>query len=93
MREVKEETGLETENLEFFGTRNYVFETTVDGNHMTRHNIELVYLITPKKGQVNLSEEHEAFAWVKSDEARNYDVFKELPNFIKEAELKLNKKC
>ncbi len=90
-REVKEETDLDTEDIEYFNIRSYVFETRVDGKNIIRHNIDIAYLIKPKDSKVKLSDEHEDFCWIDSSSIKNYDTFKEIADLIKKAELKLKR--
>jgi 8-oxo-dGTP diphosphatase len=85
IREVKEETNLDLDELELFDIRSYTYKI----GETLKHNIDITYLFKPKKGQVKLSEEHEAFAWINSSNIHEYDLFGGVPELIKKAELKL----
>jgi len=61
LREIREETGLNTKILGFYTCRSYLSKNN------SQHNIELFYLLQLKSAdqtEIVLSPEHEAYLWV-----------------------------
>jgi len=76
MREIREETGLYTEVIHPISVRHF---TRKDGQVITM----LIFLCKPKKGQVEISEEHSDFRWI---ELKDYKKFLN-PFYYEEVEM------
>ena len=85
-REVEEETGLTIKTSKFLSSRSYTFEYQDDEGYKTRHNIELMFIVRVNEGKIRLSKAHEDISWVKPEESKSYDIFKDLPKILKQAD-------
>ena len=81
-REVKEETGLTIEIKKLVG----VFDYTTEKEDCIKDCTQINYLVKPiGKVEVNLSTEHEGFAWITENEINNYNISKETKEVIMKA--------
>ncbi len=80
-RETKEETNLDVEVIKLVNFKSYIFDTK---DHK-RHNIQLMFLCNALNEDVKLNpKEHDNHAWVTREEMKNYDIFEDMPDFIKD---------
>ncbi len=85
-REVEEETGLTIRSSKFLSSRSYTFDYQDDDGYKTRHNIELMFIVRVNEGRIRLSSAHENLSWVTPEESKSYDIFKNLPKILKQAD-------
>ena len=85
-REVEEETGLTIRSSKFLSSRSYTFDYQDDDGYKTRHNIELMFIVRVNEGRTRLSSAHENISWVTPEESKSYDIFKNLPKILKQAD-------
>lgn len=71
IREVKEETGLETEIVNIIDVFNFTVEKPEETRDVTQINFLLKLIGKP---DVKLSQEHQNFAWVEKDELPKYEL-------------------
>jgi len=76
VREVKEETGLEVENLKYLLSLTFI---RPDGIPVAT----LSFYGNWKSGEVKLNEENTDYKWVTAKESENYDLIKGILNEIK----------
>lgn len=82
IREVKEEAGLEVNILMPFS----VFDYQIEKPDEIRDSTQVNFLVTPaNNAQVELSKEHQAFAWVTKDEIDKYELTDATKNVIRKA--------
>ena len=82
IREVKEEAGLEVNILMPFS----VFDYQIEKPDEIRDSTQVNFLVTPtNNAQVELSKEHQAFAWVTKDEIDKYELTNATKNVIRKA--------
>ena len=79
IREVKEETGLTTEIIKMVDVFNFSVEKPDETRDVTQINF-LLKLIG--SSEVKLSEEHQNFAWITTDEINNYNLSEETKSAI-----------
>ena len=70
-REIKEETGLDICDIEFFFLHEFIFDKTF---HKKRHFLFLDHICKTTSTQVSLDQEGQEYVWVNSDEALNLQV-------------------
>jgi mutator protein MutT len=85
-REVEEETGLTIKTSKFLSSRSYTFDYQDDDGYKMRHNIELIFIVRVNEGKIKLSSAHEDLSWVTPEESKSYDIFKDLPKILKQAD-------
>lgn len=83
LREVKEETGLDIEIIMPFSVFDYQIENPKGIYDTTQVN----FLARPLKssGEVELSVEHQAFAWINENEIDEYNLTEKTKDVIKKA--------
>lgn len=82
LREVKEETGLNTEIVKIVGAFNFVIEKPEETRDVTQINF---LLKLAGESDVKLSNEHQNFAWITKDEVDNYNLSTETKSIILKA--------
>jgi len=70
-REIKEETGLDIYDVEFFLLQEFIFDKTF---HKKRHFLFLDHICKTASTQVSLDQEGQEYVWVNPDEALNLQV-------------------
>lgn len=71
LREIKEETGMDVEIVMPISVFNYQIEKPEE----IRDSTQINFLVKKKDGQeVNISEEHQNYAWVSKDELAKYEI-------------------
>lgn len=85
IREVKEETGIEKDDLIF---KNYFrindsFTFTFEKQKIFK--IVIYYLAESRKKEIKISDEHQGFAWLPYEEARRLLMHPQLKNILKKA--------
>jgi len=70
-REIKEETGLDICDIEFFFLHEFIFDKTF---HKKRHFLFLDHICNTTSTQVSLDQEGQEYVWVNPDEALNLQV-------------------
>ncbi len=70
-REIKEETGLDIHDIEFFLLQEFIFDKTF---HKKRHFLFLDHICKTTSTQVSLDQEGQEYVWVNPDEALNLQV-------------------
>lgn len=70
-REIKEETGLDIDNIEFIGFQEFILD---DAFWAKRHFIFFDYACTTESVQVTLNDEAQEYAWVPLEEALDWPV-------------------
>ena len=80
-REVFEESGLEIELVSALS----VFDYQIEKENEIRDSTQVNFIVKAKNANVKLSEEHQAFAWLKPEELDNYNLSKETKAVIKQA--------
>ena len=78
-REVKEETNLEIENIEFFGVQESI---NSEEFHEKRHMIFMDYSAKLVRGDVVLNQEAEKWGWFSPQEALKLDLNSSTREFI-----------
>jgi len=81
LREVKEETGLSGKILMPFSVFNYKIEKPDE----IRDSTQINFLARAKSDKVNLSPEHQNFAWIVSGQINNYKISVQTKNVIRQA--------
>lgn len=76
LREIKEEVGLEVEEIKPFDTHGHI---TSDGNHW----ITIAYSAQYIKGDIVLSYEHDKFEWIDKEEFLQRESSDKLKQFIR----------
>ena len=82
LREIKEEIGLDVKVIMPFSVFDYQIEKLNEIRDSTQINF-LVKLLVDSK--VNLSPEHQSFAWINEKEIDKYDISEATKNVIKKA--------
>lgn len=70
-REIREETGLEIDDLEFLGHQEFIYDQAF---WKQRHFVFFDYVCRTKTTQVTLNDEAQEYAWVPLEETRAYPV-------------------
>jgi nucleoside triphosphatase len=70
-REIKEETGLDIDHIEFIGFQEFILD---DAFWEKRHFIFFDYACTTESIQVTLNDEAQEYAWVPLAEALNWPI-------------------
>lgn len=80
-REIKEETGLDVEVILPVS----VFDYQIEKPDEIRDSTQINFLVTPIKGctDVILSNEHQAFMWIRLDEIDKYEITDDTKNVIR----------
>ena len=82
LREVKEETNLDTSIISPF----HIFDYLVEKKEYVRHSVQINYLLKALSNEVILSpDEHDKFAWIYKEEIDNYDITQETKKTIRKA--------
>ncbi len=81
-RELKEETGLEAESLEFLS---HVDAITREGDRVSAHFVIAAFAARWIGGEPAPGPELDAFAWVRGDEVLAYMTTPELPRLVEKA--------
>ncbi len=85
IREVKEETGIEKNDLIFKNyfkvNDRYIF--TVDKQKIFK--VVIYYLAESRKKEIKISDEHQGFAWLPYEEARRLLIYPQLRAILKKA--------
>lgn len=82
MREVREETGLHVKVIMPFS----VFDYRIEKSDEIRDSTQINFLVTSVNDKdVVLSNEHQAFAWIKPEEVNKYDLTGTVKKVIQEA--------
>lgn len=83
LREIKEETGLDTEIFIPIS----VFDYQIEKPNEIRDSTQINFLMKQKNNndEVKLSEEHQDFTWISGDEIDNYDITDAIKDVIKKA--------
>jgi len=88
IREVKEETNLDTSIITPF----HIFDYLIKKDDYTRHSVQINYLLKSLSNEVKLCpDEHDKFAWISKDEISDYDLTPETKSTIIKAFDKKNK--
>jgi 8-oxo-dGTP diphosphatase len=83
IREVFEETGLQTNKCVPFKCTHYVIET----QEKKRHTIQIIYLATVVNNfSIQLSEEHDEYKWISPEEIKQMNTFDDMHSILQEAE-------
>lgn len=70
-REIKEETGLDIHDIEFFLLQEFIFDKTF---HKKRHFLFLDHICKTTSTQVSLDQEGQEYVWINPDEALDLQV-------------------
>lgn len=82
IREVKEETGLDVRIILPFS----VFDYQIEKPKEIRDSTQINFLVIPiNNGGVKISDEHQAYAWIRSEEIDKYDLTDAIKNVIRKA--------
>lgn len=82
VREVLEETGLQTVNFVPFKCTHYVIEKP----QKKRHTIQILYLVNVMQpSTITLSEEHDDHKWILPEELKQLDTFDDMHIILQEA--------
>ncbi len=74
-REIREETGLEMTRADFLCHQQFIYD---DSFWEKRHFIFFDFVCRVEKGEVQLNEEAQEYAWVDLDDVHNYPIDKYL---------------
>lgn len=85
IREFKEEIGINVKVDRPLSITHFTFKKEPD----LRHNVQVNYLVTSKSTKIKLSNEHEDYKWVTSNELKKLKTFKDIRDAVK---LALSKK-
>lgn len=86
IREVKEETGLETTTFYPIKCTHYLIEKP----EKKRHTVQIIYLAnTANPMHVQLSAEHEQFQWITLNELNQLDTFEDMHTILQEAQKRI----
>ena len=80
VREIKEETGLDIFLIKALGV--------AQQDHPHRHSVHIIMQVQVESGEFKISEEHEDFKWVASEEIKTLKLANWLDNFLKKYSLK-----
>ncbi len=82
IREIKEEAGFDVKIIMPFS----VFDYQIEKPDEIRDSTQINFLVTPENDkEVELSDEHQAFAWVTKDEIDKYELTDATKNVIRKA--------
>ncbi len=82
VREVLEETGLQTIHFVPFKCTHYIIEKP----EKKRHTVQILYLATvAQPSKITLSEEHDDYKWITSEELKKLDTFDDMNVILNEA--------
>lgn len=82
IREIKEETGLDIKIIFPFS----VFDYQIEKPNEIRDSTQINFLVTPTNDEeVKISDEHQAFAWIKPEEIDHYGLTGATKNVIRKA--------
>ena len=79
-REIKEEVGLEVENIKYLCNLAFILPNGIP-------SIVLSYYCDWKSGEVKLNDENIEYKWVSCDELKDYDIIEGIADEIKEVDL------
>lgn len=82
IREVKEEVGLNIKIIMPFS----IFDYQIEKPDEIRDSIQINFLVKPGDNSgIKLSQEHQAFAWIKEDEINKYNLTEKTKSVLKKA--------
>lgn len=82
IREVKEEVGLNIKIIMPFS----IFDYQIEKPNEIRDSIQINFLVKPGDNSgIKLSQEHQAFAWIKEDEINKYNLTEKTKSVLKKA--------
>ena len=81
IREIKEETGLDVKIIQPCS----VFEYKIEKPTEIRDSTQINFIVTSESSEVNLSDEHQNFAWISESEIEKYDMSDETKKTIRSA--------
>ena len=80
-REIKEETGLDVKIIQPCS----VFEYKIEKPTEIRDSTQINFIVTSESSEVNLSDEHQNFAWISEGEIEQCDMSDETKKTIRSA--------
>jgi len=81
IREIKEETGLDVKIIQPCS----VFEYKIEKPTEIRDSTQINFIVTSESSEVNLSDEHQNFAWISEGEIEQCDMSDETKKTIRSA--------
>jgi len=85
IREVKEETGIQKQDLIFKNYFRVNDQFTFTKEKQRIFKVVIYYLAETNKKEVVISDEHQGFAWLPYEEARRLLIYPQLKNILKKA--------